>query len=173
MQVEGSEEGHDVSALALEDALALAHDVHVVEHVEQLGGRRVHAADDGAATARQHLEQLDALGGGQVVQARGGLVQEDDGWVVDQLLGDGQPLPLAARQTRSQRVAGLGEAQHVQDLLDLWRRHRIKTAITAGWRLGWRRQRPAGRQPIRPRHHCVAAGRVSVVVRASLTAFDG
>lgn len=108
LEPKGREERYDVSALALEHALALAHDVHVVEHVEQLGGGRVHTADDGPPAARQHLEQLDALRGGQVVQPGGRLVQEDDGRVVDELLGDGQPLALAAGQLRGLGVTCLG-----------------------------------------------------------------
>ena len=59
LQAQRGQEGHYVAAPALEHALALAHDVDVVEHLEQLGGRRVHAADDRAPAARQHLEQLD------------------------------------------------------------------------------------------------------------------
>ena len=49
----------------------------------------------------------------------GGLIKEHDGGVVDQLLGDGESLALAPRQTAGARVGTLMKPQGRQDLVHL------------------------------------------------------
>lgn len=56
VQAEAGEEGHDVLPSALEHALAVAHDVDVVELGEESRAGSVDAADDGAAAVRQPLQ---------------------------------------------------------------------------------------------------------------------
>lgn len=62
---------HNVGAIALVHTLAASHDVHVIEHGEDLCRRRVYRTDDGAAAVGDALEQLHALRAGQIVQAAG------------------------------------------------------------------------------------------------------
>lgn len=59
----------------------------------------------------------------------GGLIEEHDGRIVDQLQRDGQALPLAAREAASSRVGTRQQAQGRQDLLDLggWGRARVES----------------------------------------------
>lgn len=52
VEAEAGEEGYDVLPSALEHALAVTHDVHVVELGEESSAGGVHAADDGAAAVR-------------------------------------------------------------------------------------------------------------------------
>jgi hypothetical protein len=49
----------------------------------------------------------------------GGLVEEHDGRVVDELESDGEAFALAARQVGRARVLGLLQTQHAQDLIHL------------------------------------------------------
>lgn len=55
-------------------------------------------------------------GGGELP---GGLVKEHDGWVVDQLQGDGQALPLPTGKQSCPRVGAGHQAQCCQDLRHL------------------------------------------------------
>lgn len=49
----------------------------------------------------------------------GGLIEEHDGRVVDQLEGDGQSFTLTAGEIAGARLSTFQEAQRCQDLIDL------------------------------------------------------
>lgn len=59
----------------------------------------------------------------------GGLIEEHDRRIVDELQRDGQALALAAREAASSRVGARQQAQGRQDLLDLggWGRARVES----------------------------------------------
>ena len=61
----------------------------------------------------------ECFGLGARTPVPGGLIKEHDGGVVDQLLGDRQPLALAPRQTVGARVGAHVEPQGHQDLVHL------------------------------------------------------
>lgn len=63
-----AQERHELLRRALVDALPLGERVQVVEHLEESSARLVDRADDGAASARQRLEQRDTLEARRAVQ---------------------------------------------------------------------------------------------------------
>lgn len=63
-----AQEWHELLRRALVDALPLGECVQVVEHLEKSSARLVDRADDGAASARQRLEQRDTLEARRAVQ---------------------------------------------------------------------------------------------------------
>ena len=57
----------------------------------------------------------------------GGLIKEHEGWVVDQLQGDGQPFPLTPGEVTGPRLLSLQQAKCVQDLIHLQHTTTCKT----------------------------------------------
>ena len=99
----------------LVEHLPLSHQVQLVEHLEDPGRRLVDGTDDGPPLPGQLLEEHEALLARGRVQARGGLVEEHDGRVVDELEGDGEAFPLSAAEGGGAGLEALGEAQVGQD----------------------------------------------------------
>lgn len=69
---------------------------HLVHVLVEPAGRLVDAGYHGAAAAGQAAQRLHQFQGGGRVQAGGGLVQEQDGGVSEQLVADRHTLALAA-----------------------------------------------------------------------------
>ena len=76
---------------------ALSHEQHLVKQLHNLAAGLVDGADDSPALAGQAPQHLHHTGGHEAVQARGGLITEHQGWVGQNLRGQGQPLHLASR----------------------------------------------------------------------------
>lgn len=59
----------------------------------------------------------------------GGLIEEHDGRIVDQLEGDGQSFTLTAGETAGARLSTFQEAQRRQDLIHLIHHKRTRQHI--------------------------------------------
>lgn len=76
---------------------ALSHEQHLVKQLHNLAAGLVDGADHSPALAGQGPQYFHHTGGHEAVQARGGLITEHQGWVGQNLRGQGQPLHLASR----------------------------------------------------------------------------
>ena len=76
---------------------ALSHEQHLVKQLHNLAAGLVDGADHSPALAGQAPQHLHHTGCHEAVQARGGLITEHQGWVGQNLRGQGQPLHLASR----------------------------------------------------------------------------
>ncbi len=110
------EEEQGLLAAALVDDLSLLHEDEVVEELEELLLRLVDGADDRAVALGGQLLEAGAHGErGGAVEAGGGLVEEDQLGLGQQLHGDAQALALSAGDALLAAVAH----DHVLDVSDL------------------------------------------------------
>jgi len=77
---------------------AIGQQHHIVEVVEELRTRLVNGAQDGGALLGQLVQGGHQLLGTVGVQARGGLIAEQDHRIVEQLHGEGQSLAFSPRK---------------------------------------------------------------------------
>jgi hypothetical protein len=81
-------------------------------------GEQVAGEDDGLAAAPEFEDEVLDLPGADGVQARGGLVEDEEFGVVDQGLGDADAPLHALGVLADGPVLGVGQADHVQQLVD-------------------------------------------------------
>lgn len=109
-EAEGGEVAHAAAGAAVVDGVALGDEQQLVEHVEHPAGGLVDGGDHRPSGRRpgeaaEHDEELRRRRG---VEARGGLVEEQQRRVDEDLVPDARPLPLAARHAAHERAADLG-----------------------------------------------------------------
>jgi len=99
----------------------LDEEVELVKEGEDLGRGLVDGADDSVSFTGQLPEGLDQEVGGGGVEARGGLVQEQEPGVGDELVANGRPLPLTTGKPTHQMPSntGVGTRGHLEFLDDV------------------------------------------------------
>ena len=88
---------------------ALLKDLPLLEDDDAVGlfdGGRPVGDDDGGAVPEYLLQAFLNLGFGERVHAGGGLVEQEDGRILDQHARQGDQLTLAIRRSRPAQVAG-------------------------------------------------------------------
>ena len=100
-----------------EDADPVADRLDLVEQVAR-------EEDGDAALADERPEQVEDLDDADRVDRRRRLVEDEDRRVLDQRVGDAEPLEHAARVRVDARVGAVGHADLLEDLVDPSPRHR-------------------------------------------------
>lgn len=91
---------------------------YVVELVEHAGRRLVNGADDDFTRSRDTFQRVDDVRGRETVQARGDLVAEQYGRVVQELDGKGHFFPFSSGQKRQSSVQNRVHADGADDVVD-------------------------------------------------------
>jgi hypothetical protein len=132
---DGEDGAWDVGALeggrgVQRDELAVDHEadaVAVLGFVEVVGGD-----EDGRAGADELADEAPEGAAGGRVDARGGLVEEDEGRLVDEGAGEGEALADAAREVAGEDVLAVGEAGDVEGVGDAGLLSGAAQAVGAG-----------------------------------------
>ena len=97
---------------------ALAEQQQPVEHLEQLRARLVDRADDRLAAVREVAEEARDRPRALRVEAGGGLVEEDERRLGDELDGDGRALAVLDAEGANDSITVCLETAHLENLLD-------------------------------------------------------